>query len=106
VPTADLARRQALWLWGRVVLGSALGLGLTQWPYPRACGWSLAGYLGAVAMVMVSGAWIALASWRLRKGGVHLLAQILVYWGFVLAAEQILPRIGYAAQTATWRCEP
>jgi hypothetical protein len=23
----------------------------------------------------------------------------------VLAAEQVLPRVGYAAEVATWRCE-
>lgn len=88
-----------------MVLGVALGLALTQWPYPRECGWALFGYLGPVAMVVLSGAWIGFASWRLRNGVVHLLAQLLVYWGIVLAAEQILPRIGYAAETATWRCE-
>jgi hypothetical protein len=101
----DIPRRQALGLWSRMVLGAALGLALTQWPYQRECGLDLAGYLGAVAMVVLSGAWIGFASWRLRKGGIHLLAQVLVYWGLVLAAEQILPRIGYAAETATWRCE-
>jgi hypothetical protein len=56
-------------------------------------------------MVVLSGAWIGFASWRLRNGVVHLLGQLLVYWGIVLAAEQILPRIGYAAETASWRCE-
>ena len=103
--TRESARRHAFALWGRVVLGGALGFGLTQWPYPRECGWALFGYLGPVAMVVLSGAWIGFASWRLRNAAVHLLAQVLVYWGIVLAAEQILPRIGYAAETASWQCE-
>lgn len=105
IRTRESARHQAVGLWSRVVLGGALGLGLTQWPYPRECGWALFGYLGPVAMVVLSGAWIGFASWRLRNGVVHLLGQLLVYWGIVLAAEQILPRIGYAAETASWRCE-
>ena len=103
--TRESARHQAVGLWSRMALGGALGLGLTQWPYPRECGWALFGYLGPVAMVVLSGAWISFASWRLRNAVVHLLAQLLVYWGIVLAAEQILPRIGYAAETASWRCE-
>jgi hypothetical protein len=81
------------------------GLALTQWPYPHECGWRLGGYLGAVGMVVLSGAWVGFASWRLRSGVVQILAQVLFYWGVVLAAEQVLPRIGYAAETASWACE-
>jgi hypothetical protein len=33
-----------------------------------------------------------------------MLSFILLFWGIVLAAEQLLPRIGYAAVTAGWRC--
>jgi hypothetical protein len=29
---------------------------------------------------------------------------ILGFWGVVLAAEQVLPRIGYAEEEATWMC--
>jgi hypothetical protein len=56
-------------------------------------------------MVVLSGAWVGFASWRLRSEVVQILAQVLFYWGVVLAAEQVLPRIGNAAETASWRCE-
>jgi len=55
-------------------------------------------------MVMLAGGWIAVSSWRLRVGVVHTLALMLLFWGIVLAAEQALPRVGYAAERATWRC--
>jgi hypothetical protein len=91
-------------LWGRAVLGFALGAAMILWPYPHACGWALLGYFGAVAAVLLAGAWIAFASWRLRNGITHLLSLVLFYWGLVLAAEQVLPRIGYAADPAAWLC--
>ena len=34
----------------------------------------------------------------------HLLSLVLFYWGLVLAAEQVLPRIGYADDPAAWLC--
>jgi hypothetical protein len=103
-PKADSGRYDSLALWGRIALGGALGGVITQWPYPRACGWPLIGYLGAVATVMLAGGWIAVTSWKQRDPIVHLLSLILVFWGIVLAAEQVLPRIGYAAVGAGWRC--
>lgn len=97
-------RWAAAGLWGRVVLGLALGALMMQWPYPHGCGWALLRYLGAVATVLLAGAWIAFASWRLRHGVAHVLSLILFFWGIVLAAEQVLPRIGYAADPANWVC--
>jgi hypothetical protein len=91
-------------LWARVLLGIVLGGAMTEWPHPHGCGMHLLGYLGAVATVMLAGAWIAFASWKLRTGLPHILSLILVFWGIVLAAEQLLPRIGYAADRASWRC--
>ena len=91
-------------LWARVLLGMVFGGAITQWPYPHGCGLPLLGYLGAVAMVMVAGAWVAVASWRLRSEVAHILALIIVFWGIVLAAGQVLPRVGYAAERATWHC--
>ena len=91
-------------LWARVLLGVAFGGLMTQWPYPYGCGRSLLVYLGAVATVMLTGAWIAFASWRLRSAAAHVLSLILFFWGIVLAAEQVLPRIGYAEEQASWQC--
>jgi hypothetical protein len=93
-------------LWGRVLLGAALGALMTQWPYAHDCGWSLLRYFGAVGTVLLAGAWIALASWRLRSGVTHLLGLILFFWGLVLAAEQVLPRVGYAPDSKDWLCAP
>ena len=87
-----------------MLLGITLGVVMTQWPYPQSCGWPLAGYLGAVVTVIFSGAWIAFASWKVRSGFVHILSLILIFWGIVLAAEQLLPRIGYAADRVSWTC--
>jgi hypothetical protein len=42
----------------------------------------------------------------MRSGVPHVLSLMLVFWGIVLTAEQLLPRIGYAAESATWRCAP
>lgn len=91
-------------LWAGVFLGIALGAMMTQWPYPRECGLQLLGYLGAVATVLIAGAGIAFDSWRLRNAPAHVLSLILIFWAIVLAAEQVLPRIGYAEYQASWRC--
>jgi hypothetical protein len=91
-------------LWGRVALGMALGIMMTVWPYFRDCGLPLVGYLSAVATVVVAGGWIAVTAWKMRKGIAHILALILLFWGLVLTADELLPRTGYAAATATWQC--
>ena len=103
-PTEATARRDHIALWARVLLGIVLGGMMTQWPYPHGCGLPLAEYLGAIAMVMVAGAWIAVASWSLRSAPSHILALLLLLWGIALAAGQVLPRIGYAAARLSWHC--
>ena len=32
------------------------------------------------------------------------MALLLLAWGGVLVAREVLPRVGYAADAATWRC--
>jgi hypothetical protein len=100
----DPTRQGLAALWARVALGVVLGTMITQWPYPHACGWGLLQYFGAVAMVMVTGAWIAVASWSRRHVTSHVLALLLILWGIALAAYEILPRVGYAALRWTWQC--
>ena len=100
----DPTRQSLAALWARVALGVVLGAMITQWPYPHACGWGLLQYFGAVAMVMVTGAWIAVASWSRRHVTSHVLALLLILWGIALAAYEILPRVGYAALQGTWQC--
>jgi hypothetical protein len=103
-PTEAATRRDHIALWARVLLGIVLGGMMTQWPYPHGCGVALAEYLGAIAMVMVAGAWIAVASWSLRSAPSHILAFLLILYGIALAAGQVLPRIGYAAERLSWHC--
>lgn len=102
--TSPPTRADQVALWARVLLAVALGGLMTQWPYAHRCDWPLLGYLGAVATVLLAGGWAAFASWKLRSGAAHLLALVLFFWGLVLAAEQVLPRIGYAVDRADWRC--
>lgn len=102
------AKRANRWasaaLWARVAAGLALGMAMTEWPYRTGCGWALSAYLGAVVTIMLSGGWTAFASWKARNGPAHILSLMLIYWAFVLAAEQSLPRMGYAAEEASWSC--
>jgi hypothetical protein len=90
----------------RVLLGLAVGVMLgAGWPYPRVCGLPLAGYLGAVVTVVLSGAWAASAAWRYRASLAHIVSLIILFYGIVLAAAELLPRTGYAADRAVWQCE-
>jgi hypothetical protein len=80
----------------RLLLGVALGVGMLFWPYETRCGIGLAGYLAAVGVLVTAGVWSALWTWRHRTAKAHLLSLLLVLWGGVLGATEILPRIGYA----------
>ncbi len=90
--------------WARVGLGLLIGIGMTQWPYTHGCGLKLFIYLGGVFTVIVAGVWSGLSSWKRQMGLAHILSQGLVIWGLVLAAREVLPRIGYAKEVATWFC--
>jgi len=105
-PTSAVSRADRVALWARVGLGAVLGGLMTQWPYPHACGGPLAGYLGAVSVVVLAGIWIGVVSWKQRSGAAHVLAFLLLLWGILLAAERALPRVGYAAERASWQCLP
>ena len=90
--------------WVRLVLGLALGAAMTQWPYTHGCGVPLFAYLGGVAAVLVAAVWSTVSSWRTRSAVAHSLSLALFVWGGFLAAREVLPRIGYARQTAEWTC--
>jgi hypothetical protein len=90
----------------RLGLSVALGVGILFWPYANRCGFGLAGYLIAVTAVAGSGVWSALWTWRHRAGRAHALSILLLVWGLVLGATEVLPRIGYAKQSLTWSCTP
>jgi len=118
-PAAQKARKQevreqrykttTLGVMARLVLAVALGVAMLFWPYSARCGAGLFGYLGAAAMVVVAGVWSSIWSWRHRSGQAHVLSLLLVVWGVILGATEILPRVGYAIpdaqHPAIWMCE-
>ncbi len=101
---APAALVRPLGVWVRVGLTAVLALALTQWPFAQACGLGLAAYLAAVGVVLVSGVWGAVSSWRLRLPKTHALALLTLLGGLTLVALEVLPRIGYAGATLTWTC--
>ena len=96
--------RDRLGTWLKAGLSAMAGGLMTQWPYGHACGLGLYLYLGAVLAVTVAGGWASAASWKHRVAPAHVLSLGAVLWGLILAAAQILPRVGYAAAAASWRC--
>lgn len=96
--------RAFLGAWVRVLLGAAIAVGVWSWPYAHPCGWSLYGYLAAALVVIVAGVWNILATWKRRMGAAHGVAILVLITGLILAAQAILPRIGYAKQALTWMC--
>ncbi len=90
----------------RLALSVALGVGMLFWPYANRCGIGLAGYLIAVSAVAASGIWSAVWTWRHRAGRAHVLSILLIVWGLVLGATEVLPRVGYAKEALKWSCGP
>ena len=90
----------------RLVLSVALAVGMLFWPYANRCGPGLGGYLAAVIVVVASGVWSAAWTWKHRVGRAHALSILLIVWGLVLGAQEVLPRIGYAKQILPWSCTP
>ncbi|MEP6621045.1 MAG: hypothetical protein ABJE47_17090 [bacterium] len=80
----------------RLTLASALAVGIVFWPYPSTCGLGLAGYGVAIAAVTLGGLWSSVWTWRHRTARAHVLSLLLVIWGLVLGAREVLPRAGYA----------
>ena len=76
---------------------------------PARCGVGLFAYLFAAVMVIVAGVWSSIWTWRHRTAQGHVLALLLIVWGVVLGATEVLPRVGYAkpnpGQTTTWMCQ-
>ena len=93
----------------RLLLATALGVGMAFWPYSARCGGGLFAYLGAVSVLMAAGTWSAVWTWRHRSSKAHVLSLLLILWGGTLAAIEVLPRLGYAIPTeahpASWMCE-
>ena len=95
------------WLgaWARVLLGLLVGVGMTQWPDTHECGFHLLFYGVGVGAVLAAGLWSSWASWKRRLAVAHVISLLLIAWGFVLAAREVLPRIGYASSQQEWLCK-
>ncbi|HSA56391.1 MAG TPA: hypothetical protein VLE53_11860 [Gemmatimonadaceae bacterium] len=93
----------------RLTLAVALGVGMFFWPYSARCGAGLFAYLAAVGVLIGAGIWSSAWTWRHRSVRGHLLSLLIVLWGGILGAQEVLPRIGYAIPTeahpATWMCQ-
>ena len=100
-PTA----RDRLAVWGRVALVLVLAAVIQQWPYGVDCGYALFFYMFALVAVVVGGVWGAISTWRFRMGLAHVIALLVIAWGGLLTLDRVLPRVGYAATQATWRCQ-
>lgn len=104
--TLDLQRRRNMLLGtiGRMVLVVTLGVAINFWPYDHACSWGLIGFMSAESLIVVGGLWTVVWTWQNRLAKVHTVAMLVVAWGCILLAAQVLPRVGYAAQSARWWC--
>src|SRR5438128_10808339 len=71
------SRAATFGLYARIGLSVARGIGIMFWPYDAKCGAGLAAYLAAVAVVIVSGVWSAIGSWRHRAARLHILSYLL-----------------------------
>src|SRR3989442_6189787 len=77
----------------------------TLFPYTtlfRSCGPRLFFYLTAVVALFTTGLWAAVFAWKGRLGAAHVIALVIMLWGLVLVADEVLPRSGYAKYSATW----
>ena len=101
---AAIARGSVAMTWFWMALAVLLAAALPLWPYGKGCGLQLFFYLGAAGLALLAGAAGALNSWRARRGLAHVISLLVVVFAGVMAAREVLPRIGYAAESETWLC--
>ena len=94
--------------WVKVAIAVGAAAGLMFWPWPAPCGGPLIGFTAATVAVALLGLWSAIGTWRHRLGLAHAASLLVVVWGIVLGAREILPRAGYAVPTPErsegWSC--
>ena len=109
VASGDPPVTKAWAVYARLIISVALGVAMVAWPYPSRCGPWLFAYMGAVVVVVGSGIWSAIWTWRHRASHAHTLSLLLILWGLVLGSMEVLPRIGYAKpdfrHPTTWACQ-
>lgn len=93
-----------LGVWVRALVALVLGVAITQWPYRHDCGFAAAPYLLVVVMILVMAGWAAAGSWKHRLAVAHVVSLGLILWGLILAAQDVLPREGYAKAEGSWAC--
>lgn len=107
-PPAEPRRTTSFGVYTRLTLSVLLGVAMIVWPYQARCGVGLAGYLAAVAVVVASGVWSSIWTWRHRAARAHTLSLLIILWGLVLGSMEVLPRVGYAMPSVThpaaWAC--
>jgi hypothetical protein len=95
--------------WVKVTLAVAAAAGLMYWPWPARCGPPLLGFTAATGGVALLGLWSAVGTWRHRLGLAHVASLLVIVWGMLLGAREVLPRVGYAVPTAAraagWSCD-
>jgi hypothetical protein len=103
-PITSPSRRFVALTWFWTSLAIVLAVALPLWPNDKSCGLKLVFYLGAAGIALLMGALGALSSWSYRRGLAHLLSLLAIVWAGVMAAREILPRVGYAAHQLHWTC--
>jgi hypothetical protein len=107
-PSVGVPPTKGFGVYARLTISVALGIGMVIWPYPSRCGAGLAAYLAAVAVVVGSGVWSAVWTWRHRASRAHALSLLLILWGLILGSMEVLPRLGYAKpdlrHPTDWSC--
>ena len=104
------ARSPRSWVaWVQLTVAIAAGVGLWFWPWATRCGLNALSFTAATGAVTALGLWSAVGSWRHRQGIAHILSFVVMIWGLVLGAREVLPRMGYAiptlARPAGWSCD-
>ena len=103
-PASAPQRRFVALAWFWTALAVVLAVALPFWPNDKSCGLSLVFFLGAASIALLMGVLGALSSWSYRRGLAHLLSLLAILWAGIMAAREILPRVGYARQELHWTC--
>lgn len=94
----------AAWFWA--LLAVLLAVGLLVWPFDKACGIRLIFFLCATLLTLLMGGLGAYTSWAHRRGVAFLLSLLVMLLAGIMAAREILPRVGYARHALDWTCPP
>jgi hypothetical protein len=92
------------WFWA--LLSVLLAVALVVWPFDNTCGVRLIFFLGACLLTLLAGALGAFTSWANRQGPAVLLSLLAFLFAGIMAAREILPRVGYAKESRSWTCPP